>query len=171
MTKYDSNPKLVMPTGHMMTTSGCLINLFNPDPELIFLDDIAHGLAQTCRWNGHTKSYYSVAEHTIQVVRRVPNDRKLTALFHDAEEAYWGDIISPLKAILPNEIIQAMVRFRKVIFDKYNVPDIDDVVDYADKIEMEWDFENIVSNDRHRGMLPMNAKMLWLSLASQLLNK
>lgn len=169
---YDLNPTLApgMKDGCMVTVSGQIINLFKPDPALIFLDDIAHGLANTCRWNGQTKSFYSVAEHSIKVARHLPDSKQLTAMFHDAEEAYWGDIISPLKKILPLEIITKIVEFRHVIFEKFGIPDICDEVDAADKMEMMWDWEHLMQSHKHVGMHPINAKRQWLALVQQLMN-
>lgn len=165
-TNYDSveqlAPKLVTPPGCITTFTGKLVNLFKPDPKLICLEDIAHGLANTCRWNGHTKTFYSVAEHAVRVSRLVPKGKRLTAIFHDAEEAYWGDIVSPLKMMLPPEIITKIVEFRQVIFDRFNVADICDVVDAADKAEMYWDWENVMKNMKYVGQDPMKAKKEWL---------
>jgi hypothetical protein len=68
--------------------------------EEINLIDIAHGLANTCRYNGHCLRFYSVAEHSVLVSRLVKPENALQALFHDAPEAYVGDVIRPLKRFL-----------------------------------------------------------------------
>ena len=158
--KYEAT-KLVMPQGHMVTVSGKLIDLFKPDPALITLEDIAHGLSNICRWNGHTKSFYSVAEHSFRVAKLVQPSKRLTALLHDAEEAYWGDVISPLKKLYP-AMTEAMVSFRQVIFDKFNVPAIDSEVCKADEDEMYWDYENQIQSFKHVGLHPIKAKQYWL---------
>ena len=74
------------------------------DPATIHLEDIAHSLAMQCRFNGHTREFYSVAEHSIHVAHCVCERFGLTsakdlrtALFHDAAEAYIGDMVRPLK--------------------------------------------------------------------------
>jgi len=62
--------------------------------------DIAHALANKCRFNGHTSSFYSVAEHSVHVatvVKREWPENAKAALLHDAAEAYTGDIIRPIK--------------------------------------------------------------------------
>lgn len=85
--------------------SGRRYYLFDPRPEEIDIEDIAHGLAHICRYNGHTIQHYSVAEHSVLVARRIPStitDVRLAALLHDAAEAYLGDVTRPLKMCLPN---------------------------------------------------------------------
>lgn len=85
----------------ILTQSGRSINLLQPDPALISIEDIAHGLSHLCRFTGHTRVFYSVAEHSLEVSYAVPAKYALEALLHDATEAYLGDVSSPLKALLP----------------------------------------------------------------------
>ncbi|HYD90915.1 MAG TPA: hypothetical protein VEA37_05425 [Flavobacterium sp.] len=169
MLKYEQNHKLLMPPGHITTFSGKVVNLFNPDPKDILLEDIAHGLAHNCRWNGHTKTFFSVAEHSVKVARALPENKQLIGLFHDAEEAYWGDIVSPLKALLPENILRKIVEFRQVIFVKFDIAEIDDEVNAADTAQMYWDYEHQIKSFKHTGITPLAAKKLWLTLATNLL--
>lgn len=60
-------------------------------------EDIANALAKLCRFTGHTRVFYSVAEHSVHVSRLVPQTMALEALLHDAAEAYVNDLSSPLK--------------------------------------------------------------------------
>lgn len=69
------------------------------DPEFSIYD-IAHALSLTCRFCGHSSSYYSVAEHSIHVANNCPEELYLEGLMHDAPEAYLGDVTSPLKRYL-----------------------------------------------------------------------
>lgn len=66
-------------------------------PEDITLEDIAHSLAFQCRYNGHTRRYYSVAEHSVLMSCLVPEEHRQWALMHDASEAYLSDIPRPIK--------------------------------------------------------------------------
>lgn len=59
--------------------------------------DIAHALSMKCRWSGHTRKFYSVAQHSVMVSQLVPDEHKMDALFHDLSEAYMPDFPSPLK--------------------------------------------------------------------------
>ena len=81
----------------METYTGRKFYPFDPKPEDIDIRDIAHALAMTCRYNGHTKFHYSVAQHSVLVARHVARGERLRALLHDAAEAYIGDMIRPLK--------------------------------------------------------------------------
>lgn len=85
----------------IQTHSGKLIDLIHPDPYSICVNDIAYALAHLCRFGGHCKTFYSVANHSVLVALNVPKEDALVGLMHDAAEAYCQDIVHPLKAILP----------------------------------------------------------------------
>lgn len=99
------------------TASGRFLNLADPRPESIALEDIAQGLAVTCRYGGQTKlsggdrRFYSVAEHTRLVALRLYQQGaspgvQLAGLHHDDAEAYVGDNVRPIKLLVPalNEV-------------------------------------------------------------------
>jgi len=86
----------------ILTSSGKRFDLFEPDADMIDPRDISHALAHLCRFNGHTREFYSVAQHSCIVAALVPEEHKLTALLHDATEAYLGDITRPLKQWMPD---------------------------------------------------------------------
>lgn len=81
----------------ILTATGKRFDLYEPDADLIDPRDIAHSLAHLCRFNGHTREFYSVAQHACMVADLVPEQDKLAALLHDAAEAYIGDMVQPLK--------------------------------------------------------------------------
>jgi 5'-deoxynucleotidase YfbR-like HD superfamily hydrolase len=107
--------------------SGRRLDLLDPTPVDIEIEDIAHGLAFVARWNGQTKGdfAYSVAEHSLlvetifgRIAPAAPARWRLAALLHDAPEYVIGDMISPVKAAVgPNygaldERLEAAVHIR-----------------------------------------------------------
>lgn len=86
---------------NIVTYTGKVFDLLNPKPEMVCIEDIAHSLAYQCRYNGHCKFFYSVAQHCVLMARNrdLPGD-PLQKLLHDAAEAYIGDIVSPWKKLL-----------------------------------------------------------------------
>lgn len=89
-----------------------------PRPEDVDILDIAHSLSQICRFTGHTREFYSVAQHSLIVCDLVPDVFKFTALMHDAPEAYVGDMSKPLKRQLPS-FVSAENRVWKAICGKW----------------------------------------------------
>ncbi len=71
------------------------------EPTNFNIEDIAHSLSNLCRFNGHCKHFYSVAQHCCIVAEHMRRPFKLTALMHDAAEAYIGDIPRPIKGMFP----------------------------------------------------------------------
>jgi hypothetical protein len=82
----------------VITYTGRYIDLLNPEPSQIEIDDIAAALAKTNRFNGHARRSYTVAEHCLLGVDQCTPACKLEFLLHDATEAYIGDVVGPLKA-------------------------------------------------------------------------
>ena len=81
----------------MMLASATPFYPFDPDPATIHIEDIARALSHICRYGGHVRRFYSVAEHCVHVASVAPEPLKLDALLHDGAEAYLGDIPRPIK--------------------------------------------------------------------------
>lgn len=113
------------------THSGRSVHLANPMPWMIQAEDIGLALSRICRFGGHTIAHYSVAQHSYLASMFVPEEHQLTALLHDATEAYLGDMVSPLKALLP-EYKRIEGRLWRVIAERFGA-----------QVEMPWCVHNI----------------------------
>ncbi|KKM05774.1 hypothetical protein LCGC14_1750690 [marine sediment metagenome] len=88
---------------YIITCTERFFNFNAPHPSQIYIEDIATGLSNICRWGGQSYQFYSVAEHSLLVEKLIEEEGKhpklrMAALLHDAAEAYLGDIPSPIKA-------------------------------------------------------------------------
>lgn len=81
----------------ILTWTGKTFRPLRPDPATVDIRDIAHALSLLCRFNGHCREFYSVAEHSVRVSREVPPQDALAGLLHDAAEAYVSDVPRPVK--------------------------------------------------------------------------
>ena len=106
--------------GVIQTFSGKYINILDPQPQDFAIEDIAHHLSMLCRFNGASKYFYSVAEHSYLVSHHIKDDLKAAALLHDAAEAYVGDLISPLKSLLP-EFKAIEDNIQSAIYNKFGI--------------------------------------------------
>jgi hypothetical protein len=104
----------------IMLHSGAWFDFCAPASSPFTLEDIAHGLANICRYAGQCKHFYSVAEHSI-LVSEIAEGFEYEALLHDAAEAFLGDITRPLKQMLPDfKSIEAEVE--RAILERFGVP-------------------------------------------------
>jgi uncharacterized protein len=90
------------PGPYLQTVSGRWVNPFDPAPDQLDAGDIARALANQCRFGGHSRVFYSVAQHSVIVSELVEQrggdaEDAFAALMHDASEAYLGDMPHPLK--------------------------------------------------------------------------
>jgi len=123
------------------TFTGQYVNVFEPDPATILIEDICHGISMQCRFGGHLPVFYSVGQHSVQASYLVDEPHKLSALLHDASEAYLLDIPRPIKQRLANykEIENGLM---KVIAEKFGfeyplskeVKEVDEFL-----LQSEWD--------------------------------
>lgn len=111
------------------TYSGGVFHPLAPRCHEIRLEDIINPLANTVRYNGGTRYgvHYSVAEHSVLIARllraQFPDDPVLAlqGLMHDAAEAYVGDMVRPVKSMVP-AFREIEDRVTAVIFERYNIP-------------------------------------------------
>ena len=113
--------------------SGRRLDLLNPSPLDIELEDIAHGLARVARWNGQTTGghAFSVAQHSVLVERiaselrvKLPDRWRLAALLHDAPEYVVGDMITPFKAAIGLDYRELEDRLLGAVYMRFGLPGI-----------------------------------------------
>ena len=111
--------------------SGRRLDLLDPSPLDIEIEDIAHGLARVARWNGQTHGahIFSVAQHTLlveavlrQQTPRVDHRIRLAAMLHDAPEYVIGDMISPFKAVIGGSYKVVEKRLLSAIHIRFGLP-------------------------------------------------
>ena len=111
--------------------SGRRLDLLDPTPVDIEIEDIAHGLAFVARWNGQTEGdfAYSVAEHSLlvevlfrRIAPKAPPKWQLAALLHDAPEYVIGDMISPVKAAVGPGYKDLDIRLTSAIHIRFGLP-------------------------------------------------
>jgi 5'-deoxynucleotidase YfbR-like HD superfamily hydrolase len=110
--------------------SGRRLDLLDPSPLDVEVEDIAHGLARVARWNGQTEGahIYSVAQHSLLVETlarqqaRLDRPGRLAALLHDAPEYVIGDMISPFKAVIGDAYKAVEARLLAAIHLRFGLP-------------------------------------------------
>ncbi len=111
--------------------SGRRLDLLDPSPLDIEIEDIAHGLARVARWNGQTSGahIFSVAQHCLLVealarsrVPRLDRSRRLALLLHDAPEYVIGDMISPFKVVIGDAYKAVERRLLEAIHRRFGLP-------------------------------------------------
>jgi len=93
--------------GSITTYSGVRFWPLFPNPDDILIEDIAHSLANLCRFAGHARVFYSVAEHSVRVSQLCRPEDALWGLLHDASEAFLCDVPAPLKELPEFEAYRA----------------------------------------------------------------
>lgn len=169
----------------IQTYHGGVFHLLDPQPEEILIEDIAHALAMQCRFTGHTKWHYSVAQHSVLASQIVKPGFELEALLHDASEAYAADLNRPLKHytemgkhyMVIEDIIQSAIA-RKFGIPEHMSPEVkvaDNAMLYAEKAAlmppMEWDTrcgDGIVANIAIEPWTPAEAEGRFLRRYAEL---
>lgn len=110
--------------GTIYVYSGGTIEPLNPNPDDINIIDIAHALGNLCRFTGHVKRFYSVAEHCVHVSKMVPPEERLAALLHDASEAYLCDLARPIKQApgLGEIYLEVEFQLEQAIATRFGIP-------------------------------------------------
>ena len=120
--------------GEITTFTGRVFSPLDPDPAKVNIIDIAHALSNLCRFTGHTRKFYSVAEHSVRASELLEDTEGLKnrhrlklplwGLLHDASEAYLSDVARPIKMMeefgTPYKIIED--RLMRAIATRFELP-------------------------------------------------
>lgn len=146
----------------IQTASGRAFWPLNPKPEHVFIEDIAHALSQKCRYTGHTKSFYSVAQHSYLASLIVPDEDCLWALLHDASEAYLPDVARPVKKDLPG-FIEIEDRVTEAVAKRFGLSlPMPESIKEADLVLLATERRDIMSDPPYRWTSTENIQPLGL---------
>ena len=143
------------------TFTGKNFDPFMPDIDLIDIVDIAHALSLICRFGGHCREPYSVAQHCLLVSSMVPPEYALAGLLHDAAEAYLGDIPTPIKALFPG-FKDTELEMLVSIAEKFEVFGMGaDIIKAADREALKIEMRHLMGGNGPRPVGPAFRVMTW----------
>jgi uncharacterized protein len=132
----------------IQTYSGRVFWPLDPKAEEMDIEDIAHSLSHQCRFSGHAKVFYSVANHSILVSEKCKPENALWGLLHDASEAYLVDVPRPIKhaSRLGSEYRRIEKLVMQVVCEKYGLP-VEEPPDVreADNLLLSWEQRDLMA--------------------------
>ena len=145
--------------------SGKLIDIFNIDPNVINIKDLAHAVSQLCRWCGHCSEYFSVAQHLVLCSKfgRTPIE-KMELLFHDLSEGVMCDVAKPIKKRLTQYVELEDILISE-IYKKFGMKfPLSPYVHEIDRKMLYIEYENLFLRKRSkiRGWGPKKAERKFL---------
>ncbi len=170
----------------IITYEGHKFNYRDDAIDTIDIADIAHALSNNCRYTGHVKRFYSVAEHCVWASTIVPPQFALEGLLHDASEAYLSDMASPVKQFLvdykteEDKIMARIARKFNLAEGFHKLPEIK-LADLRmlkseakalmrNVVDEEWGFADVEPGVQPHCFSPDAAKMMFLMRYMELTN-
>lgn len=174
---------MTQPKYAISTKDGQFFDYNNPDRYNFDIEVIAHALSNLCRYGGHSRRFYSVAEHSVLVSKVVPSKLALCGLLHDASEAFVGDMPSPLKAMcgsyrtIENRVQAAIAEQFKLPYPfPHDVHVADKMLYKAERQQIAPVPDNVWHTDIPAadvtiiGLMPTSAKKLFLKRYEELIS-
>jgi len=160
------------------TFTGKYVNVFDPDPNTLVIEDIAHALSMQCRFGGHLPYFYSVAQHCVTCSTATEAEAPdpnlaFTALMHDSSEAYLLDIPRPIKLKLANykEIEDKLMKALSLKFGfTYPLPEMVHTIDNV-AIVSEWNAIMLPTEKLVHGLSNSEARNRFLERYLELKNR
>jgi len=149
------------------TYSGIYFNVFDPKPEMVNINDIAHALSMQPRFGGHLPEFYSVAQHSIHVCDKLSDGNEIYGLLHDASEAYLIDMPRPVKKGLTNykeieeKIMKVISDAFGLVYNKFLFQSLKNADN--EMLQIEWDSLMIGKNNTLNCLNQFEAKLYFLN--------
>lgn len=151
------------------TYTGKEFDFFNLNEDMICIEDIAHSLSHQCRFGGHTKHFYSIAQHSMWMAKQA-DINQLECLMHDSTEAYLLDVPTPIKRLLP-QYKDYENKLHEVISKKFNlIYPYPEIVNSLDLLSLMVEWDGIMINDTINCLTPHMAEKRFLELYEKLKN-
>lgn len=141
-------------SGALITYSGVSVDVEDVRVEDVRVEDIARSLSMQCRWNGHVRAFYSIAEHCVRCADIVDAESAAWALMHDAAETYIGDIVVPVKAALSPGVELLEARIVAAVAAALSLGERPACVGWADLKLLATEARDLVPGFRRWDLLP-----------------
>ena len=154
------------------TFTGKYIDVFDPNPNDICIEDIAQGESNQCRFGGQTKEFHSVAEHSIWMAERAEPRDKIACLFHDGSEGLGlGDLPKPIKNSMLEyqEVEDVLMRAISIKFN-FEYP-LNERVKALDKLSYEYERDNKLNANTFKSMTPKEARERFIELYEEIMEE